>query len=405
MHTLNRSSVVVAVLALVAAACSDVTGPTTSPDSAASVERIAAEPTATDLRTLEWNAIARGLVASRVVDPPMAARIYAMLSVAQYNATRAADRTAPGSSQARHAISAKASVIAASAAVLSNTFPLDAEAVRNTAKTDMVALLGGKNDSEALAAYAAGEAAAQHVIARSATDGSSAPWAGSVPVGEGLWYSSTTATALRPGWGSVRPWLMRSGDQFRPAPPPAFRSPEFKAALAEVRHISDTRTAEQLRTALYWSDGSGTVTPPGHWNVIAAGLIEDHHLTEEQATQTLALLNMALMDAGIACWDAKYHYWMIRPPQADPMIVTAVPLPNFPSYVSGHATFSGAAAELLGAVFPSERRKLSAMANEAAMSRLYGGIHYRFDNDAGLALGQTIGRLAAARLHGSSTAY
>ena len=147
---------------------------------------------------------------------------------------------------------------------------------------------------------------------------------------------------------------------------------------------------------------AGTATPPGHWNAIAADLAERYHLDEERATQMFAFLNMALMDSGIACWDAKYTYWLIRPSQADPLITTPVGLPNFPSYVSGHATFSGAAATLLGAVFPAARRDLQAMADEAAMSRLYGGIHYRFDNDRGLEVGRKIGSLAVARLrHGA----
>jgi membrane-associated phospholipid phosphatase len=190
---------------------------------------------------------------------------------------------------------------------------------------------------------------------------------------------------------------MRAGDQFRPPPPPAFGSPEFAAAVAEVRRFADTRTPGQLRFALFWADGAGTVTPPGHWNVIAADLIERYRLDERRAAHALALLNMAQMDAGIACWDAKYVYWLIRPSQVDPGIRLAVPLPNFPSYVSGHAAFSGAAAEVLAALFPAERRRLRAMAEEAAMSRLYGGIHYRFDSDRGLELGRKIAGLALAR--------
>jgi membrane-associated phospholipid phosphatase len=112
---------------------------------------------------------------------------------------------------------------------------------------------------------------------------------------------------------------------------------------------------------------------------------------------TFALLNTAVMDAGISCWDAKYHYWLIRPPQADPAITTPVGLPNFPSYVSGHATFSGAASEVLSAIFPARRSRLRAMAEEAALSRLYAGIHYRFDNDVGLRMGRSIGALALRR--------
>jgi membrane-associated phospholipid phosphatase len=186
---------------------------------------------------------------------------------------------------------------------------------------------------------------------------------------------------------------MTSGRQFRAPPPPAFGSPEFLAAVAEVRRFSEERTPKQLAIAEFWADGAGTSTPAGHWNEIAASLLEENGASAERAAHVLAMLNAALMDAGIACWDSKYEYWLIRPSQVDPAISTPVGLPNFPAYVSGHSTFSGAAAEVLAAAFPSERRVLRAMAEEAAISRLYGGIHYRFDSDAGLDMGRRIGQL------------
>jgi hypothetical protein len=163
-----------------------------------------------------------------------------------------------------------------------------------------------------------------------------------------------------------------------------------------VHDIAAGRTPEQLRIALYWADGAGTQTPPGHWNQIASSLVERDRLGAKEAARVMATLNMALMDAGITCWDAKYTFWLIRPSQADASISLAVPLPNFPSYVSGHATFSGAASEVLGSFFPTDRRALHAMAEEAAMSRLYAGIHYRFDNDTGLRLGRAVGTAVMA---------
>ncbi len=124
--------------------------------------------------------------------------------------------------------------------------------------------------------------------------------------------------------------------------------------------------------------------------------MDRYEISEREATRALALLNMALMDAGIACWDAKYEYWVMRPWQADPGITVPLMKPNFPAYVSGHATFSGAASEFLGAMFPADAADIRAMAEEAALSRLYGGIHYRFDNENGLELGRRIGQLAVA---------
>jgi hypothetical protein len=179
--------------------------------------------------------------------------------------------------------------------------------------------------------------------------------------------------------------------QLRPPPPPAIDSPQFKAALAEVRRISDTRTPEQLRIAQFWADGAGTYTPPGHWNDIACGYIVERDLSELRAARALALMNMAVMDAGICCWDTKYAYWLLRPYQADPAITTPVGKPNFPAYTSGHATFSGAASEVLAFLFPHHKNEVRQMAEEAALSRLYGGIHFRFDNEVGLESGRGIG--------------
>jgi membrane-associated phospholipid phosphatase len=242
-------------------------------------------------------------------------------------------------------------------------------------------------------------AVAKRVIAQAASEGSDLAGSVDIPTGSGIWFSTATPPAppLRPRWGEVRPWYLSKGSQFRPEPPPAFGSSAFDRALAEVRRISDQRSSDQLRIAQFWADGAGTATPPGHWNQIAAELIEEYHLDEREAAMTFALLNTAVMDAGISCWDAKYHYWFIRPPQADPAITTPVGLPNFPSYVSGHATFSGAASEVLSAIFPRRRERLRAMAEEAALSRLYAGIHYRFDNEVGLRMGRSIGALALHR--------
>jgi membrane-associated phospholipid phosphatase len=110
----------------------------------------------------------------------------------------------------------------------------------------------------------------------------------------------------------------------------------------------------------------------------------------------LAVLNAAASDAVVACFDAKYHFWTIRPSQADTTIVLAdsVSLPNFPSYPSGHACSAGAFDAVLGHYFPQDRAEFTRIAEEQAMSRLWGGIHYRFDDDEGLALGRVVARHA-----------
>lgn len=111
----------------------------------------------------------------------------------------------------------------------------------------------------------------------------------------------------------------------------------------------------------------------------------------------MALLNMSLMDAAIVCWDTKYAYFNARPSQIDPRIKTTTGLPNFPSYISGHSTFSGAAAAILGHIIPERATAYEAMAAEASISRMYGGIHYKSDCQVGLIVGKNVGGYAIER--------
>jgi membrane-associated phospholipid phosphatase len=143
------------------------------------------------------------------------------------------------------------------------------------------------------------------------------------------------------------------------------------------------------------------VTPPGHWNLIATQLAQDAGLPAAATARMYALLNTAQADAFIAAWDTKFAYSSIRPVTAirraiDPDWKPLIATPPFPSYVSGHATTSGAASTVLAALFPDRADDLRAMAREAAISRLYGGIHFPTDNSAGLALGEAVGRAALA---------
>lgn len=364
---------------------------------------------------VRWNEIARTLVIRNGTPPPLASRVYASLSVAQYDALVVAYRNKylygrPAPRELDRGLiplvqtasdpvypSEHATVAGASAAVLTGLFPGEASflAGRVVEHEDSRLFAGVNFRSDLTAGDALGRAVAQQVLARAATDGAAV--AGTqvpIPTTPGAW---TGVNPVLPGWGAVRPWLMTAGSQFRPAPPPAFGGPEFTAALQEVRRISDTRTAEQLRIAQFWADGAGTFTPPGHWNQIGSDLLVARGFNELRAARALALMNMAVMDAGISCWDAKYFYWLLRPSMADPAITLPVGLPNFPTYTSGHSSFSGAAADVLGYIFPDQLNSMRAMSDEAAVSRLYGGIHFRFDNDAGLVTGRSIAQLAIAR--------
>jgi membrane-associated phospholipid phosphatase len=165
----------------------------------------------------------------------------------------------------------------------------------------------------------------------------------------------------------------------------------MQADLKAVKDATENLTREQLAIALKWNDGAGTATPPGHWNAIAAEHVRDARMSEVRAARVFALLNMAMHDVSVGCWDTKMKNFNPRPSQLDPSIKTMIGLPNFPSYPSGHSTFSAAAATILSTIFPESSTAFTAMADEAGLSRLYGGIHYPSDINQGKAHGARIG--------------
>src|SRR6187549_3608941 len=220
--------------------------------------------------------------------------------------------------------------------------------------------------------------------------------------GEIPWYSQENPK--RPGmlmlFGRVKTWLFDSITMvttIRPPAPPSTSSQKFKDELEEIRHFSTSITPEQRAIAHYWADGISTPTPPGHWNAIAAEDFVQQNFSEVRWARNMALLNMAMMDAAIVCWDAKYVYFNPRPPQMNNTIKTVTGLPNFPSYTSGHSTFSAAAATILGHIIPSRATDYTAMAQEASLSRMYAAIHYRSDCEKGLESGNKVGEYAKAR--------
>ena len=366
------------ITALVAAAVSACSDSTTAP------EPVELTP------TTRWNAIARELVISDRASPPMAGRAYAYLSVAQYAAAVAAYPIRPGdvpslASLGRNRDPSNAAIATVSASVLRSLFPSHGARIDHELQADIAALRGEDVAIDAMErGESIGAAVAASIQARASTDRADAVWTGTVPNGDGYWIG--TAPQL-PLWGAVRPWLWNAGSELRAPPPPAFQSQEFRDALAEVREIAETRTPAQMEIARFWADGPGTSTPPGHWNAIASQLIRDRHLTELHAARTLALVNVAMADAFIGCWDSKFFYWVVRPYQADPAITTPIGQPPHPSYPSGHACGSSAAAAVLAALFPDVADELDRMAVEACDSRVYAGIHYRFDAEAGMAIG------------------
>jgi len=358
-----------------------------------------------------WQGTAATLVAQARIAPCAAGRLYAFVGVAQYLAVQLAEASAGGTDAdggvfgngigqgGRSRLETdRGAVAGASAVVLNYLFPGQTAALE-----DMVTAQANAGPGQPHPAFAAGEvigrAVGAEIVTRAQTDGWDTPFTGTIPVGAGFWISNTIPPTVACGQlPGVRPWFLTSASQFRSAPPPAFGSPAFQAGLAEIRAISDTRTAEQVQIATFWAQGTGTLTTPGYWVQVATDGINQHALSERQATHLYALLGATMADAQVGCWDTKETYWFIRPWQADLAItvVAAVGKPNHPSYPSGHSCTSASAAEVLTAFFPEQRAELDAMVIEAGLSRMYGGIHYRFDIEAGQQLGRSVAAFTIA---------
>jgi membrane-associated phospholipid phosphatase len=328
-----------------------------------------------------WIEFELDAIASHATNPPRAARSLAHLSSAMYLAALT------GGERRDDAVAGAASTVTA------HFYPDEAGPIE--ALADRLADV----DS---AIFARGRLVGRLLIARAESDGSDAVWTGSAPVGPGSWVPTPPGfiyPPLEPLAGTWRTWTLHDGSQFRPGPPPAYGSARFRAEVREVYRVSKALTDEQKRIADYWADGAGTVTPPGHWNRIALGLAGAAGWPTLRESLLFAVMNAAQADAFIACWDAKYTYWTLRPVTAihrliDPSWAPYIVTPPFPSYVSGHSTTSAAASTVLAAFFPNRGGELEAMAEEAAVSRLYGGIHFRSDNEAGLELGRRVGSVA-----------
>jgi len=344
-----------------------------------------------DNATTRWNRRATELFGTTTLPNGQAAasRILTYLSIAQHRAALAAEASKDGSTHP----SVSVAIGATSVVVLSQFYPLSAATLETQFDADLAAQgWPGRKNQDATSGEAVGRAVGAAVLAQAATDNYLAVVPPTQPPGPGKW--APLPNPVRSLFG-VRPFFLTSADQIRPGPPPAFGSAEYLAALAEIRGISDTRTTEQVSIAQTWAFGAAPFTA-GAENLIADQLLAEHHRSEKDAARILAYANAAAFDAQIACWDAKFFYYFIRPTQADPAITVAVPLPNHPSYPSGHACITGAIMSVLMDAFPSERDRLEEIIETAGLSRMYGGIHYPFDIDAGGAIGRQAAALALA---------
>ena len=314
----------------------------------------------------------------------------------------------------------------------SNTGPTGQRAMAAMARVLTEKTTADLPEDIAARSTALGVAIAQHVIDWSLTDG------GAVVENMGFPYEYTLRQApeawvptskivqqqkpLLPDWGNNRTFAMPDGATCGLPPPPAYSTEPGSAFYAEAKEVYDTvkdLTPEQRQIARFWSDDPMlSPTPPGHWISIAMQVQTATGAPLSEQVDLQARLGIALADAFIGCWNAKFEYDLLRPvtyiratmdPKWEPVLIT----PPFPEYPSGHSTQSGAAAEVLTAFFgedfafedathlddglkPRQFPSFWAAAEEAGMSRLYGGIHFRSAIDQGLEQGRCIGRHVSA---------
>ena len=364
-------------------------------------------------------------------NPPYAARAYAYVSAAQYDALvacwyyktkynrprpYAVDSTvqALAGKQNLPSYPSEGAVLAGVTAELMQLFfPDEIANIQQKLAQQELSLIasGAATRSDVTAGEALGRQVADAYLVRGRGDnagkavGSAAIWANYVTVAESKgqtpWVSLETPhrPPMLPLFGAVKGFLCDSATivSLRPGPPPSTSSADMTTAVAAAYSTIKNATREQMATVQFWADGAGTYTPPGHWNAIADADFITQNYSEVRWARNLALLNMAEMDAAISCWDIKYYYFNPRPTQMDARIKTLTGVPNFPSYVSGHSMFSAAAATILGHIIPSRAAAYTAMAQDAANSRVMAGIHYSIDCTVGTTVGQNVGGYAVKR--------
>ncbi len=361
-----------------------------------------------------WNQIAIDQLLVGATPHNIAARDLALMHVAIYDATIAAwdskytyNRLRPSevasdletvipnppspSYPSEYAVTA-----GAASAVLAWLFPDSAQAFQDKAQEAVNSrlLAGVEYPSDVEAGLELGRQVAELIIERGKADGSDAAWTGSIPTEAGHW---TGENPVFPTAGTWQTWVLESPDQFRPGPPPAYDSEQMAAEMAEVKNFERTPVTNSI--AMFWEYGAGGRRNYWFWNDIANRLISEARLDDDApaAARAYALTNIASHDATVACWEAKYTYWAMRPFQVDPEFKPLFTTPNHPSYPSAHSCISMATAVVLANIFPANADSVIALAHEAGEARIWGGIHFRTDVVAGEAIGQQVADAVLAR--------
>jgi membrane-associated phospholipid phosphatase len=351
-----------------------------------------------------WMQLTEQLAVSEGLSTPLQTRALSLVAAAIYDATvgawdskytfnrqhpsevdstvtTAVTPTASPSYPSEHAATA-----AAAAAVLSYLFPDQASTLKGMA--DQAAwsriMAGVAFPSDVVGGTDLGNQVAQAVIAYAGTDGSNQAFSGTFAAASGVWSSTTPVAPLAGSW---HPWVLMAGSQFRPAAPPAFGSDAANQQYAADKNLQHTNTTNHL--AWFWQPG---FFQP--WlQQVETEIFQNHlDLNPPRAARAYALETIAQHDATIACWDSKYIYLELRPPQADPTIVPLFALPQHPGYPSGHACASGASAVVMSYLFPADASTLAGMATDAGNSTFDALIHTQLDVSVGLTLGGQVGQ-------------
>ena len=396
--------------------------PPDAASTAAEVERVkesAAGRTQADLRQVQywdagppgyrWMQLAQQLAVDKGLAAPLQTRALSLVAVAIYDATVAAwdskyayGRRHPAEidSTIRPAVSASANpsypsehavTAAAAAAMLAYLFPDQIAKVEGMAEQAGWSriIAGVAFPSDVIAGFDLGHQVAQAVIAYANTDGSSQQFTGSFPASSGVWSSPTPVTPLAGTW---HPWVLTAANQLRPAAPPEFGSSDANTQYAADKNLQRTNATNHL--AWFWQPG---FFQP--WlQEIETEIFQNHEDSNApRAARAYALETIAQHDATLACWDAKYTFLEMRPPQADSTIVPVFALPQHPGYPSGHACASGASAAVMAYLYPNDAQALQSMATDAGNSTFDALIHTQLDVTVGLTLGSQVGRHVVAR--------
>jgi membrane-associated phospholipid phosphatase len=335
-----------------------------------------------------WNQLTTTLGLAHKMPAPFLAHDYALVQVAIYDTLLASkDKNQPQAA------------VAAGAAdqVLTYLFPGDRSAISAIFNAQLVSITGytgGLINSAAVAGRRVGDM----VIAYALTDGSTATWNGTIPTGPCIW---TGTNPIGPVFGDQKTFILSSGSEFQPPPPHACGSPQDLADVQAVIDAHNSLTPSEITIVHKWAD----LPPPTIWNNMLNDRIASRGLNIFEAARASVYLNAGMYDAFVSCWDTKYAYWTARPFQRIPGFVPVITTPNFPSYSSGHSTVSAAAALIMGQLFPDEADFFIGQAHEAAMSRLWAGIHFPQDNNNGLACGFLIGAKVVADMQGPAHTF